>query len=117
MINLFALVKAGTTLLGSNPCRFFEFGHAPELETLPYATWQELSFSPFYTYDRDINPTDMIKVQLDVWATTTTEVRTITREIRLALNPYVDVTFCQYTWDETSNLYRSIITLTYAKEL
>lgn len=116
-MNLFSLVKAGTTLLGTAPCRFYEFGHAPELDTLPYATWQELSFSPFYTYDRDINPTDMIKVQIDVWATTTAEVRTITRQIRLALNHHVDVTFCQYTWDEKSNLYRSTTFITFAKEL
>lgn len=117
MINLFQLVKNGTALLGTDPVRFFEFGQAPELEALPYATWQELNFSPFFTYDRQGNPTDLLKTQIDVWATTTAEVRAIVREIRLALNPYVDVTFCQFTWDQPSKLYRAIIHINYVKEL
>ena len=45
-ITIFRLVKAGTTRLGTDPVRFFEFGTAPALEALPYATWQELSGEP-----------------------------------------------------------------------
>ena len=116
-MNLFALVKAGTTALGTDPVRFFEFGTAPTLEQTPYATWQEITINPFHTFDRQALPTDLVKVQIDVWAGTTAEVRAITRQIRLAIAPHVDVVFAQFTWDQASNLYRSITHVTYAQEL
>ena len=85
-MNLFALVKAGTTLLGTDPVRFFEFGTAPALEITPYATWQEIHGSPF-NYIEGTPTTDHIKTQIDVWAPTASECRDVARAVRRANNP------------------------------
>lgn len=115
-MNLFAAVKAQTTLLGTDPVRFFEFGTAPQLETLPYATWQELSAVP-YNYLAGAPDTDQIKTQIDVWSETAAECRAVAREIRRALDTDARFSYLQFTWDEPSRLYRAILHVHYAKEI
>jgi hypothetical protein len=115
-MNLFALVQAGASSLGTNPTRFFEFGTAPELEQLPYATWQELNGSPFNVLE-GAPSADKIKAQIDVWAATAAECRAVTREVRRAIDSAGTVTFFQNTWDEPSRLYRAILHYSYTKEI
>jgi hypothetical protein len=115
-MNLFALVKAGTTLLGQRPVRFFEFGTAPELMTLPYATWQELSGVPFNVLE-GAPGADHIKTQIDVWAETPAACRAVAREIRRSIDGTGTVTFFSYAWDEPSRLYRAIIHFYFCQEL
>jgi hypothetical protein len=115
-MNLFDLVKSGTTLLGQNPTRFFEFGFAPQLEKLPYATWQELRVTPF-NYLAGAPSTDTIKTQIDVWATTAQECRTVARAVRRAIDSACTVSFLQNSWDEDSRLYRTTLHATYSQEI
>lgn len=83
----FSLVKASlacTQLLGSDPVRFFEFGQAPQLEALPYATHQLITGTPYNALSGRASA-DHITVQIDVWAETSAECRTLANEIRNAL--------------------------------
>lgn len=112
-MTVFSLVKASpacTALLGTNPCRLFEFGTAPELQTLPYATYQELYGRPQNVLE-GVPSADHVKYQIDVWCTTPTEARTLARAIRRALDSVGIVTFFQNTFDHEARLYR--ITLHY----
>ena len=113
-MNLFALVKTGVPQLGTNPVRYFEFGTAPTLATPPYATWQELTGTPL-NFLEGRPSTDSVKVQIDVWATTATECRTVARAIRRALDPHGTFSFYQNSWDEESRLCRSILHYNYNK--
>lgn len=118
-MNLFALIKADptcTALLGANPTRFFEFGTAPELEALPYATHQELTGTPLNLMEGSPS-TDHIKTQIDVWGRTASETRAVTRAIRKAIDPTCLVTYFQNTYDVESRLYRAIVHVTHLKEI
>lgn len=115
-MNLFQRVKNGTALLGTNPCRFFEFGTAPQLETLPYATWQVLAGEPF-NYIEGQPTDDMIDAQIDVWAETAEECRTVARAVRRALDAYIQITHYVHGWDEESNLYRTVIRCSYLEAI
>ena len=115
-MNLFALVKAGTTLLGTDPVRFFEFGTAPALEITPYATWQEIHGSPF-NYIEGAPSTDHIKTQIDVWAPTASECRDVARAVRRAIDGQCTITFFQNSWDEESRHYRTTLHAYYAQEI
>ena len=115
-MNLFALVKAGTTLLGTAPCRFFEFGTAPALEVVPYATWQEIQGTPFNVMEG--NPsTDMLKTQIDIWGTTAQECRAVSRAVRKSIDTKCTITFFQNGWDSDSRLYRTTLHATYPQEI
>jgi len=103
MSSLFELVKAGAPALGSNPCRFFE-GLAPDSRK-PYATWQMLSALPF-NYLAGAPDTDLLKVQIDVWADSPTEARTTARQVRRAIDSTYLITFMQSGYDEASREYR-----------
>jgi len=115
-VHIFPLIKAATTLLGTDPVRFFEFGTAPKLEVIPYATWQELTISPFNTMEAPPS-TDFIKIQIDVWGQTAEEARDVAHEVRRAIDQRGEITFGSNSWDEESNLYRSTLHFTYAKEI
>ena len=115
-MNLYALIKAGTTSLGTDPTRFFEFGTAPSLETVPYATWQQIQGTPF-NYIAGSPSTDMVKVQIDIWASTAAECRTVSREVRRAIDSQAPITFFQNSWDEEARLYRCTLHTTYTQEI
>lgn len=117
-MNLFQLIAAApaaTALLGAAPTRFFEFGTAPVLEQVPYATWQELQGSPFNLVEGGA-PADMVKAQIDVWGNTAQETRDVSAAIRRAIEAHGTVTFYQNTWDEPSRLYRCTIHYNYKKD-
>ena len=114
-MNLYALVSAGTNLLGT-PCRLFEFGCAPQLEATPYGTWQILAATPF-NYVAGAPDLDQIKTQIDIWAGTAAECRTVARAVRRAVDSACTVTFTSNSWDEESRLYRSTLHLQYSQEI
>ncbi|MFT3850482.1 MAG: DUF3168 domain-containing protein [Propionivibrio sp.] len=115
-MKLFPLVKAGTDLLGTNPTRFFEFGRAPQLEKLPYATWQILSGEPVNFMSGP--PTDeIVEAQIDIWAETAVECRTVARAVRRALDPFIQISHYFCGWDEESQLFRTVIRCTFQQEI
>lgn len=117
-MNLYQLISASTDVrisLGGNPTRFFEFGTAPMLEKAPYATWQEIQGSPFNLVEGGA-PADMVKAQIDIWAETAQEVRSVTAAIRRAIEVHGTVTFYQNTWDKESRLYRCTLHYNYKKD-
>ena len=116
MSSLFPLIKNSTTLLGTQPVRFFEFGTAPALEKPPFATWQEITGTPF-NYLEGRPSTDSVKVQIDVWATSTAECRAVARAIRRALDQNGTFSFYQNTWDEESRLYRATLHYNHTQEI
>ncbi len=118
-MNLFSLVSTDPTcagLLGADPTKFFEFASAPTLELAPYATWQEIQGTPFNVVE-GAPSTDLVKVQIDVWASTASEARTVSRAIRRAIDTSGTITFFSNTWDEDSRLYRSMLHYSFAKEI
>lgn len=118
-MNLFSLIAADatcTSLLGTPFTRFFEFGTAPTLETVPYATWQEIQGTPFNVVE-GAPSTDRVKVQIDVWATSASEARAVSRAVRRAIDTSGTITFYSNTWDEDSRLYRTILHYLFAKEI
>lgn len=115
-MNLFSLVKAGTNLLGTDPVRFFDFGSAPQLETLPYATWQVLSGEPF-NYLSGQPSDELLEVQIDIWAETAAECRTVARAVRRAIDPTIHISHYVSAWDAESNLYRTVIRCTLPQEI
>lgn len=111
-MNLFALVKASsacTQLIGSSPVRFFEFGQAPKLEQVPYATYQHITGTPFNVLTGPA-PADFITVQIDVWGRTSTESKDISNAIRQAIEGSCYVT----SWLGTNreiDAFRTIFTV------
>ena len=83
---------------------------------MPYATWQEIQGSPFNVVE-GAPSTDLIKAQIDVWASTASEARAASRAIRRAIDTSGTVTFFSNGWDEDSRLYRSMLHYSFAKEI
>lgn len=107
-MNLFPLIKNSpecTALLGSNPVRFFEFGTAPQLETLPYATFQLINGTP---YNKLSGPADadQITYQIDAWAKTSGELKAVANAIREAIEHDGYVVFFNSGKDDESGLFR-----------
>lgn len=109
-MNLFPLIKNSpecTALLGSNPVRFFEFGTAPQLETLPYATFQLINGTPFNKLSGPADA-DQITFQIDAWAKTASELKAVANAIRNAIENDGYIVFFNFGRDDESGLYRSI---------
>ncbi len=118
-MNLFQLVKTDPVcqaLLGTDPVKFFEFGTAPDLEVVPYATWQILAWEPF-NFLTESPTTDRIEAQADIWGATAAEARAVARAIRRALDPYIQITHFLTQFDEESRLYRVTLRCTYTTEI
>ena len=114
MNTLFELIAAGAPSLGSDPVRFYE-GVAPEAQ-LPYATWQTLSATPF-NYMAGAPSTDLVKVQIDVWAASATEARTTARQVRRSIDSTYRITFMQSGYDPESREHRVVLHLTMPQEI
>lgn len=107
-MNLFPLIKNSpecTALLGSNPVRFFEFGTAPQLETLPYATFQLINGTPFNKLSGPADA-DQITYQIDAWAKTTGELKAVANAIRNAIENDGYIVFFNSGRDDESGLFR-----------
>lgn len=114
-MNLFALVKAGTNLLGTDPVRFFEWGTAPELEVTPYATYQD-TLTPF-NYLAGAPSTDLVSTQVDVWAATAQECKAVAHAVRRALDTECRIQYISNSWDEESMLYRATLHIIHPQEI
>lgn len=73
-----------TTLIGA---RIYAF-RIPQEETLPCLTYQRISTPRYHSHDTSGTGNNLShpRVQFDAWATTYSEAKTITDELRAALN-------------------------------
>ena len=81
---LFPLITANagcTALLGSNPTRFYPFGAAPQTPAYPYVTWQLISGVPDNLLS-EAPPVEAHRVQIDVWAATSTSADAVATAVR-----------------------------------
>lgn len=111
MSSLFQLIKNSpecTAILGSNPVRFFEFGTAPQLEQLPYATFQLIAGTPYNALSGPA-AADQITYQIDAWAKSTSELKTLANAIRNAIEQRGYIVFFSSGKDDESGLFRSIL--------
>lgn len=76
-----ALLKSGT---GS--VRFYQFGSAPEDVVKPYAVWQRIFGAP-ENYLGQRPDIDSFSLQIDTYATSADQARTIAAALRDALEP------------------------------
>src|SRR5690625_5522002 len=84
-------------LLGGVPLRFYMFGEAPHSPTYPYAVWQTVGGAPenYITNAPDI---DRFGVQVDVYATSSSEASECVAALRDAIETYTHIT----DWSGTS---------------
>lgn len=97
-------------LIGSNPVRFWSFDRAPrkseQFYALPYCTWQLISGLPENNLDSPACM-DAATTQVDVWATTAAEVRSVASACRSALESVAYITRLGGEEKETdTGLYR-----------
>ncbi|WP_448089514.1 DUF3168 domain-containing protein [Pseudomonas azerbaijanoccidentalis] len=98
---------AVTAVLGIQPTRLYPFGEAPEGVVKPYAVWQLLTGSPdnYLSGRPDI---DGYTLQVDVYATTASDARSVTQAITRAIELKANVTrWGGETKDSATKLYRS----------
>lgn len=108
MSTLFQLIKqspACTAVLGTNPVRFFEFGSAPQLEQLPYATFQVINGAPFNKLSGPA-AADQITYQIDAWAKSASEIKALADAIREAIEGSGYIAFFNTGKDDESGLFR-----------
>lgn len=111
--NVFALAAADSTvtgLLGTNPIRFWPFGHAPQNETRPYAVHQLLYGTPENTLSC-VPSIDNYGIQIDSYATTVTAARSVAEALRDSLegDSYM-VAHNGETWEQATGLWRVSLT-------
>ncbi len=113
-MTLFALVKASpecTAHIGADPVRFFEFGEAPELETLPYVTHQFIAGTPYNQLDGPAIA-DHLSIQIDVWADSSTQCKAVANAIRSAIEGHCYVVSWLGTAKEKeSGIFRCTFTI------
>jgi hypothetical protein len=72
-------------VLGANPdTRLFLFGEAPEGVAKPYAVWQTIGGDP-ENYLSGAPDTDKFELQVDVYGTSASQVRSVAKAIRDAI--------------------------------
>lgn len=76
-----ALLKAGT-----GPVRFYQFGLAPQNVVKPYAVWQRIFGAP-ENYLGQMPDIDSFSLQIDAYASSADQVRTVAAALRDALEP------------------------------
>src|SRR5690606_36083916 len=85
--DIFQLAKnsaAVTTLLGSNPVRFWPFGTAPQGEDRPYAVHQLVYGTPSNTLSCPPSE-DLLGVQVDCYAKSVSSARSVAAALRDAI--------------------------------
>lgn len=84
-----ALLKSGT-----GPVRFYQFGfNEDQPQTFPYAVWQRTGGAP-ENYLGQTPGIDSFSVQIDVYAKSADQARTVAAALRDALEPVAHIT----TW-------------------
>lgn len=87
--NLFPLVSASaavTALIGSNPCRFFRHGSAPQSVALPYVTHRTISAIPQNNLSGPPLADDG-RVQVSCWSADPDDVEAVAAAVRAAIEP------------------------------
>lgn len=111
--NLFPIASSApavTALLGASPTRFWPFSSAPQEGqpgySLPYAVFQQVYGTP-EQYLGKISDIDNLGVQIDAYATTGSQARSVAFALRNALEPhgYV-VSYNGEERDADTGLYR-----------
>lgn len=105
---IFAVCSASpdvTALLGTAPVRLHLFGEAPEGVTKPYVVWQTIGGDPENYLEGRPN-TDKFELQIDVYGTTASQVRSVAKAIRDAIELTAYVT----RWNGES---KDVLTKTY----
>ena len=113
-MNLFALIKASpkcTQILGVNPVRFFEFGRAPQIENMPYATFQHITGTPYNALYGPASA-DHITTQIDVWTNSSAEAKAVSKAIRGAIENNCYITGWLGTSKE-GDIFRTTFTVQY----
>jgi hypothetical protein len=88
-INASSAVKA---LIGSNPVRFYQFGfNSTQPQTYPYAVWQRVGGSPENYVDK-VPDIDTFSVQVDVYAKSADQARSVAAALRDAIEPVAHIT-------------------------
>ncbi|MBZ5489144.1 DUF3168 domain-containing protein [Halomonas aquamarina] len=80
-----------TALLGVNPTRLFPFGGAPENVPKPYAVYQVLNGVP-ENYLAEPPDVDDWSIQVDIYATTVSDVNAVLAALRRAIEPHAYIT-------------------------
>jgi hypothetical protein len=91
---VFPLIKAATAvtaLIGTNPCRCFRHGSAPQGVVAPYVTWYVVAGTPANTLD-DVPRADDFSIQVDCWSDDPVQVETLAAAVRDALELRADMT-------------------------
>jgi hypothetical protein len=86
---IFATLSAAapvTALIGSNPCRCYPFGQAPQGTVIPYVTWQTISGTPTNKLTQG-SFYDSMRAQIDCWAATGSAAIALAEVVRTALEP------------------------------
>lgn len=86
-----AASSAVRAVLGSNPVRLFLFGEAPQNVVTPYAVWQTIGGLP-ENYLGNVPDVDRFSLQIDVYANSATEARSVVESLRDAIEPVAYVT-------------------------
>jgi len=107
--NIFEIVSADAGViaaLGPDPIRFWPFGLAPQAETRPYAVHQAVFGSPENSLSC-VPDIDHCAVQVDVYARSVTETRTVAAAVRDALE--LDCHMIAHngeSWEQDTGLFR-----------
>lgn len=81
-----ALLKTGT-----GPVRFYQFGQAPQDGPYPYGVWQRVGGSP-ENYVDQVPDIDSFSVQVDVYAKSADQARSVAAALRDAIEPAAHIT-------------------------
>ena len=105
IFDIIKAVSAVTSLLGTDPIRFFPFGVAPDDVEQPYAVWQTVSGSP----DNYLSGTPSIDnwlIQVDVYAKKGSTARNVAETLRDAIEPEAYIVAWRGESKEDDNIYR-----------
>lgn len=98
---------AVTAWLGESPCRLYLFGLAPQSHETPYAVWQVISGLP-ENYLAGRPDADSFTLQVDVYARTASESRSVAQVLMYAIELHAHVVgYRGEERDTETGLYRS----------
>jgi hypothetical protein len=113
---IFQILKddlAVTAFVGTNPCRIFPFGEAPQGTEYPYATYTLISAAP-ENYISNLPNVDDQVIQIDVWGKTAADVVNLAKAMRDALEPSCHMTnYGNYGRDLETKSYRATLSFEY----
>lgn len=111
----FAIAAANpgvTTILGTDPTRFYPFGKAPQKETRPYAVFQTVYGNPVNSLPCPPSE-DLFGVQIDCYAKTVSGARDAASALRGAYEATYNhvVSYNGEDWETATGLWRVSFTV------